>query len=177
MDIIHTRPIYIYIYKKNKIKTLTLSLSLTHTLSLTWASILTVTLSLFLSPKPPWPSTLNSSLWSLAPPLQWSSPSPNKPSQPRGDWTMHHRSKPVIADLDFGDADKTVRGPTANLTICGFHTFCSLSISFFVFGCWEKLEGKEKFWSLGAFVQPWCPFLFVGLISWMGSSKTLPIVI
>ena len=48
---------------------------------------------------------------------------------------MHHRSRPTIADLDFGDADKTVRGPTADLTVRGLYTFCSLSISFFVFGC------------------------------------------
>ena len=39
-------------------------------------------LSLFLSPEPPWPSTLNSSLRSLAPPLRWSSPSSNQLSQP-----------------------------------------------------------------------------------------------
>ena len=47
---------------------------------------------------------------------------------------MHHRSRPAVADLDFGDADKTVRGPIADLIVRGFHTFCSVSISFFVFG-------------------------------------------
>ena len=48
---------------------------------------------------------------------------------------MHHRRKLAVADLDFRDAEKTVRGPTTDLTIHDFHTFCSLSIFFFVFGC------------------------------------------
>ena len=48
---------------------------------------------------------------------------------------MHHQSRLAIADLDFGDAEKTVRGPTTDLAIHGFHTFCSLSILFFVLGC------------------------------------------